>query len=149
MGKLIAVWGSPGSGKTTFSVKLAEALYNRSRGKSAVIVVFTDIVTPTIPVIFPNFRCVTVCIPVFYKSETAIRVYKSSAFTVRFHITIFGESGNHILYRGVRTFLGHGVPTHYCDGRSVVDLNTIPGSHDPFSTRIHGRTVISARRNHR
>ena len=41
MGKLIAVWGSPGSGKTTFSVKLAEALYNRSRGKSAVIVVFS------------------------------------------------------------------------------------------------------------
>ena len=63
MGKLIAVWGSPDSGKTTFSVKLAEALYNRSRGKSAmrseaskVIIVFTDIVTPTIPVIFPNFR---------------------------------------------------------------------------------------------
>ena len=56
MGKLIAVWGSPGSGKTTFSVKLAEALYNRSRGKSAVIVVFADIVTPTIPIIFPNFR---------------------------------------------------------------------------------------------
>ena len=56
MGKLIAVWGSPDSGKTTFSVKLAEALYNRSRGKSAVIVVFTDIVTPSIPVIFPNFR---------------------------------------------------------------------------------------------
>jgi len=56
MGKLIAVWGSPDSGKTTLSVKLAEALYNRSRGKSAVIVVFTDIVTPSIPVIFPNFR---------------------------------------------------------------------------------------------
>ena len=56
MGKLIAVWGAPGSGKTTFSVKLAETLYNRSRGKSAVIVVFSDIVTPTIPVIFPNFR---------------------------------------------------------------------------------------------
>ena len=56
MGKLIAVWGSPGSGKTTFSVKLAEALYHRSRGKSAVIVVFTDIVAPAIPVIFPNFR---------------------------------------------------------------------------------------------
>ena len=56
MSKLIAVWGSPGSGKTAFSIKLAEALYNRSRGKCAVIVVFTDIVTPTIPVIFPNFR---------------------------------------------------------------------------------------------
>lgn len=56
MGKLIAVWGAPGSGKTAFSVKLAEALYDRSRGKSAVVVVFTDIVTPTVPVIFPNFR---------------------------------------------------------------------------------------------
>ena len=29
MGKLKAVWGSPGSGKTTFSVKLAEAIYLR------------------------------------------------------------------------------------------------------------------------
>lgn len=56
MGKLIAVCGSPGCGKTTFSVKLAEVLYSRSRGKSAVIVVFTDVVTPAIPVIFPNFR---------------------------------------------------------------------------------------------
>lgn len=56
MGKLIAVWGAPGSGKTAFSVKLAEALYDRSRGKSAVVVVFTDIVTPIVPVIFPNFR---------------------------------------------------------------------------------------------
>ena len=56
MGKMIAVWGSPGSGKTTLSVKLAEVLYNRSRGKNSVIVVFTDIVTPSIPVVFPNFR---------------------------------------------------------------------------------------------
>ena len=56
MGKLIAVWGAPNSGKTVLSVKLAEAIYSRSRGKSAVIVVFTDIVTPTLPVVFPNFR---------------------------------------------------------------------------------------------
>ncbi len=56
MGKLIAVWGAPNSGKTAFSVKLAEALYNRSRGKCAVIVVFADVVTPTLPVVFPNFR---------------------------------------------------------------------------------------------
>ena len=47
MGKLIAVWGAPNSGKTALSVKLAEAIYSRSRGKSSVIVVFTDIVTPT------------------------------------------------------------------------------------------------------
>ena len=56
MGKLIAVWGAPNTGKTAISVKLAEALYHRSRGKSAVIVVLTDVVTPAIPVIFPNFR---------------------------------------------------------------------------------------------
>ena len=56
MGKLIAVWGAPNSGKTALSVKLAEAIYSRLRGKSAVIVVFTDIVTPTLPVVFPNFR---------------------------------------------------------------------------------------------
>ena len=56
MGKLIAVWGSPGSGKTTFSVKLAEALNSRSK-KSAghkTLVVFTDLTSPVVPVVFPN-----------------------------------------------------------------------------------------------
>ena len=54
MGKLIAVCGSAGSGKTTFSVKFAETLYHRSHGKHSVIALFCDIVTPSIPVIFPN-----------------------------------------------------------------------------------------------
>ena len=56
MGKLIAVWGSPGSGKATFSVKLAEALNSRSK-KSAghkTLVVFTDLTSPVVPVVFPN-----------------------------------------------------------------------------------------------
>ena len=56
MGKLIAVCGSAGSGKTTFSVKFAETLYHRSHGKHSVIALFCDIVTPSIPVIFPNRR---------------------------------------------------------------------------------------------
>ncbi len=56
MGKMIAVWGSPASGKTVFSIKLAQTLYHRSRGKNAVIVVFADVRTPTIPVVFPNFK---------------------------------------------------------------------------------------------
>lgn len=56
MGKLIAVWGVPEAGKSTLSMKLAEAIYSRSRGKSIIIVVFTDIVTPTLPVVFPNLR---------------------------------------------------------------------------------------------
>lgn len=66
MSKLIAVWGSPESGKTTFSVKLAEAVNNRGKsgagtqnlhsGASSAIVVLTDIVTPVIPTVFPNKR---------------------------------------------------------------------------------------------
>lgn len=56
MGKLIAVWGAPESGKTTFSVKLAEMLYNRFRERRSIIVVFTDNTAPTIPVVFPNHR---------------------------------------------------------------------------------------------
>ncbi len=56
MGKLIAVWGAPGTGKTAFSIKLAETLYDASKGRCAVIVVFTDNVTPMLPVVFPNFR---------------------------------------------------------------------------------------------
>ena len=58
MGKLIAVWGSPGSGKATFSVKLAEALNSRSK-KSAghkTLVVFTDLTSPVVPVVFPNIK---------------------------------------------------------------------------------------------
>ena len=51
-GKIIAVWGSPASGKSTFSVKLATAIYDNF--ESTVIVLFTDLETPMIPVIFPN-----------------------------------------------------------------------------------------------
>ena len=50
--KIITVWGSPHSGKTVFSVKLAESLYEKSR--ATVIVLFCDVTTPTLPVLFPN-----------------------------------------------------------------------------------------------
>ncbi len=50
--KIIAVWGPPHSGKTTFAMKFAQSLYETS--KRTVIVIFTDIITPALPVIFPN-----------------------------------------------------------------------------------------------
>lgn len=50
-GKIIAVWGSPHSGKTTFATKLATAIY--SSFESTVITLYTDLETPVIPVLFP------------------------------------------------------------------------------------------------
>ncbi|MEG0018984.1 MAG: zeta toxin family protein [Oscillospiraceae bacterium] len=47
---VLAVMGSPGSGKTTTAIKLAQAL---SRQRKNVIVVFCDPFTPTIPAILP------------------------------------------------------------------------------------------------
>ena len=50
-GKIIAVWGSPHSGKTTFATKLATAIY--SSFESTVITLYTDLETPVIPILFP------------------------------------------------------------------------------------------------
>lgn len=54
IGKILAVWGSPGSGKTTFATKLASAIYERH--KKTVIVLYCDFETPVLPVVFPNFK---------------------------------------------------------------------------------------------
>ena len=57
MGKLIAVWGTPNSGKTALTMKLAEALYTSERHRRLMImVVFTDVIAPSIPVIFPSYK---------------------------------------------------------------------------------------------
>ncbi len=47
-GGVLAVWGSPGSGKTTVSVKLAQ--YLSSKGNN-VIIIFADMTTPSLPYI--------------------------------------------------------------------------------------------------
>ena len=52
--KIIAVWGSPHSGKTTFATKLASAIYDTY--KTTVIVLYPDLDTPTLPVLFPNAK---------------------------------------------------------------------------------------------
>lgn len=54
MSKLIAVWGAPFSGKTTFALKLASAVYERY--SSTVLVLSCDDVTPALPVLFPQFK---------------------------------------------------------------------------------------------
>ena len=52
MGKLVAVWGSPESGKTTFAVKLATAVYDQFQ--STVLTVLADQTAPALSVLFPN-----------------------------------------------------------------------------------------------
>lgn len=54
MGNVLSVWGSPGSGKTTFATKLATAIYEKFQ--KTVIVLYCDIETPVLPVVFPNFK---------------------------------------------------------------------------------------------
>ena len=54
MSKLIAIWGSPQSGKTTLAVKLAIELDNRKAGN--ILVLHTDNTTPAMPVLFPFER---------------------------------------------------------------------------------------------
>lgn len=57
MGKMIAVWGTPNSGKTAFCLKLAETLYGQDpRRKPMIMIVLTDVVSPCLPVVFPNAR---------------------------------------------------------------------------------------------
>ncbi len=59
MSKVIAVWGAPNSGKTTFATKLARAIYDTYQ--ATVIVVYTDNETPTLPVIFPIYKKEDLC----------------------------------------------------------------------------------------
>ena len=75
-GKIIAVWGSPASGKSTFAVKLATAIYDNF--ESTVIVLFTDLETPMIPVIFPNDSRRTTARSVFRSQRRILRRRKSS-----------------------------------------------------------------------
>jgi hypothetical protein len=55
MSKVISIWGSPNSGKKTFAVKLAKAIYDTYTAK--IICVFVDNMTPVLPVLFPNYKC--------------------------------------------------------------------------------------------
>jgi ATPases involved in chromosome partitioning len=51
--KIIAVWGSPGSGTTLTSIKVARELANR---KKNVVLILSDSETPMVPVLAPSVR---------------------------------------------------------------------------------------------
>ena len=50
-GGVLAVWGSPGSGKTTAAVKLAKYLADHKKNVS---LLHADTTAPIIPVLFPE-----------------------------------------------------------------------------------------------
>ncbi len=54
MSKVIAVWGSPESGKTTLTTQLAAVIYEIY--SCTVVVVYTDMETPSLPVLFPTLK---------------------------------------------------------------------------------------------
>lgn len=54
MSRIIAIWGCPNSGKTTFALNLTKAIHDGYGAK--VICVFADSTTPTLPVLFPNHK---------------------------------------------------------------------------------------------
>lgn len=54
MGKMIAVWGSPHSGKTVFSVKLAKTIYDTY--SCSVLYLSCDDTAPELPVLFPHYK---------------------------------------------------------------------------------------------
>ena len=87
-GKIIAVWGSPNSGKTTFATKLAASIY--SSFESTVITLFCDLETPVLPVLFPFHKpeeLGSVGVPL---SKTVKRVISSATMTVEHATWLIG-----------------------------------------------------------
>jgi len=78
MSKMIAVWGSPGSGKTSFAVKLACAIYEQY--SAVVLLLSADLKTPSLPVLFPDRKAdelTSVGVPLSKTEITQNEVIKS------------------------------------------------------------------------
>ncbi len=52
--RIFAVWGPPHAGKTVTATKLAECLYRKTH--ASVVVLYTDLLVPTLSVLFPNLK---------------------------------------------------------------------------------------------
>lgn len=98
MSKLIAVWGSPGSGKTSFAVKLACAIYEQFN--AVVLLLSADMITPSLPVLFPHRKAdelPSVGVPLSKPEVTSGEVMKSIVTVkekVNFGILGFGDREN-------------------------------------------------------
>lgn len=55
MGKIIAVYGAPGAGKTSVAMKTAQDIYCCTKD-AAVIFLSTDITVPSMGLLFPNYK---------------------------------------------------------------------------------------------
>ena len=78
MSKIIAVWGAPNSGKTTFATKLALSIYETY--SSTVLGLFCNNQTPVLPVIFPNKKAddlYSIGVPLSKTDITSTDVVKS------------------------------------------------------------------------
>ncbi len=60
MAKLIAVYGSPGSGKTTIALKLAMSAYLQTKDES-VVFLSPDLTAPSMALLFPNYHPDEIC----------------------------------------------------------------------------------------
>lgn len=60
MAKLIAVYGSPGSGKTTVALKLAMSAYLQTKDES-VVFLSPDLTAPSMALLFPNYHPDEIC----------------------------------------------------------------------------------------
>ena len=102
MSKLIAVWGSPGSGKTSFAVKLACAIYEQYN--AVVLLLSADMTTPGLPILFPCQKAdelPSVGVPLSKPEVTSGEVMKSIVTVrdkVNFGILGFGDGENKYSY---------------------------------------------------
>lgn len=90
-GKIIAVWGSVGSGKTTLSSQLALALAEKKR---EVLVVYTDIITPVVPVLIPSQKEQISMGALWSDPESSVEsILKACVFTSYKHVCVLGYKG--------------------------------------------------------
>ncbi len=87
MGEMIAVWGSPGSGKTTVVLSLASALSERG----TVSVLFCDGFCPALPAVFPKQKK-------YFSVGTALSAVEITEDEIMRSANLYENNGNMLFY---------------------------------------------------